>query len=169
MSGYADGGRFYPQNSSHPLLFESHRSEFGVVMKPRNLLLFYFGAAVAAMTAPAFADACKDVKFKVTNSHFEGRDIEIRQVKYFNPHTGNTHTEDVKNLVCKHGSTCTTDGDNLANAKNVDLNSIQVVFRYREHDNDWSGEFQTRKFVPAYRKCTEGKTYGPIVVTDSAN
>jgi hypothetical protein len=134
-------------------------------------LLFAPAAAVAmaVAAAPALADACKDVKFKVTNNHFEGREIEIRQVKYFNPHTGSTHTEDVKNLVCKQGSTCTTGGDNLANAKNVDLNSIQVVFKYREHDGGWSKEFQTQKFVPAYRKCTEGKTYGPIVVKDSAS
>ncbi|GMV57884.1 MAG: hypothetical protein L6Q72_17360 [Burkholderiaceae bacterium] len=138
-------------------------------MKPSKLLFASLAAAgLAAAATPALADTCKDVKFKVTNNHFEGREIEIRQVKYFNPHTGNTHTEDVKNLVCKHGATCTTDGDNLANAKNVDLNSIQVVFKYREHDGGWSKEFQTQKFVPAYRKCTEGKTYGPIVVTDSA-
>lgn len=123
--------------------------------------------ALAAVSAPAVAASCKDAKFKVTNSHVEGREIEIRKVKYFNPHTGSTQTEDVKNLVCKHGSTCTTSGDNLANAKNVDLNSIHVVFKFRERDNDWSDEFQTQAFVPAYRKCTEGKVYGPIVVSDN--
>jgi hypothetical protein len=123
--------------------------------------------ACFAASAPASADNCKDVKFKVTNNHVEGREIEIRKVKYFNPHTGNTHTEDVGNVVCKHGSTCTTKGDNLANAKNVDLNSIQVVFKHRERDNDWSDEYLTQPFVPAYRKCTEGKTYGPVVVSDN--
>jgi hypothetical protein len=138
-------------------------------MKPSKLLFAFVAAAgFAAAATPAFADTCKDVKFKVSNNHFEGREIEIRKVKYFNPHTGNTHTEDVKNLECRHGATCTTNGDNLANAKNVDLNSIQVVFKYREHDGGWSKEFQTQKFVPALRKCTEGKTYGPIVVRDSA-
>jgi hypothetical protein len=138
-------------------------------MKPSPLFLATIAAAgLAAAAGPAFADTCKDVKFKVTNNHFEGRDIEIRKVKYYNPHTTSTHTEDVKNLVCKPGSTCTTNGDNLANAKNIDLNSIQVVFSYREHDGQWSKEFVTQKFVPTYRKCTEGKTYGPIVVSDSA-
>ena len=135
-------------------------------MKRRIFTCLVSTLAVAA-AAPALADSCKDVKFKVTNSHFEGREIKIRKVKYFNPHTANTHTEDVKNLVCKHGSTCTTGGDNLANAKNIDLNSIQVVFRFRERDKDWSDEFQTQKFVPAFRKCIEGKTYGPIVVSDN--
>lgn len=131
------------------------------------LLAVFAGVALTAVSAPAVADSCKDAKFRVTNSHAEGREIEIRQVRYFNPHTGSTHTEDVQNLVCRHGATCTTDGDNLANAKNVDLNSIQVVFSFRERDGQWSREFQTRPFVPTYRKCVEGKVYGPIVVSDN--
>jgi hypothetical protein len=131
------------------------------------LFALYAAMSFAAMSAPAAADSCKDTQFKVTNSHAEGREIEIRKVRYFNPHTGNTHTEDVQNLVCRHGATCTTAGDNLANAKNVDLNSIQIVFAFRERDKDWSGEFQTRPFVPTFRKCVEGKVYGPIVVSDN--
>ncbi len=125
------------------------------------------GFTLAAASAPVAADSCKDAKFKVTNNHAEGREIEIRKVRYFNPHTGTTQTEDVQNLVCRHGATCTTAGDNLTNAKNIDLNSIQVVFAFRERDDDWSGEFQTRPFVPTFRKCVEGKVYGPIVVSDN--
>jgi len=136
-------------------------------MKRAMLLSLIPAALLTVAAAPAFADACKDVKFKVTNNHVEGRDIKIVKVKYFNPHTSSTKTEGVANLVCKPGSTCTTSGDNLADAKNVDLNSIQVVFRYVERDGDWSDEFQTQPFVPAYRKCTEGKTYGPVVVSDN--
>ena len=126
-----------------------------------------FSAAGAVTSLSAVADNCKEVRIKFTNNHAAGREIEIRKVKYYNPHTTSTQTEDVKNLVCKHGSTCTTSGDNLANAKNIDLNSIQVVFRFRERDGDWSDEFQTQKYVPAYRKCVEGKTYGPVVVSDN--
>ena len=134
-------------------------------MTSSNPLLALLAATALCVTyAPASADTCKDVKFKVTNNHSEGREIQIRKVKYFNPHTSSTQTEDVGNLMCNHGSTCTTRGDNLANAKNVDLNSIQVVFKYRERDGQMSKEFQTQAFVPAYRKCTEGKTYGTIVV-----
>jgi len=136
-------------------------------MKQAMLLSMLSAAILVTAAGPAAADACKDVKFKVTNNHVEGRDIEILKVKYFNPHTSSTHTEGVKNLVCKQGSTCTTSGDNLTDAKNVDLNSIQVVFKFRERDGDWSDEFQTQPFVPAYRKCTEGKTYGPVVVSDN--
>lgn len=124
--------------------------------------------ATAAGTALA-ADACKSVRFVVTNEHFEGREIEIRQVKFKNPHNGGKEqTENLKNLICKQSATCTTDGDDLANADKVDLHSIQIVFKYREHDGGWSKEFATQPFTPTYRKCTENKKYGPIVVKDSA-
>lgn len=124
--------------------------------------------AVLAAAPAAWADTCKDVKFKVTNQHAEGRQIEIRKVKYYNPHTRRTHTEDVQNMRCAHGGTCTTRGDNLADALNVDLNDIQIVFAYQERDGDWSRDFQTQPFKPTYRKCTNsGKVYGPIVVSDS--
>ncbi|MDZ7654024.1 MAG: hypothetical protein U5L03_16440 [Burkholderiaceae bacterium] len=114
------------------------------------------------------ADACKDVRFNVTNEHFEGREIEVRSVRFRNPHDGGkVQSEDVKNLVCKHGVTCLTGGDNLGNARNVDLDDIQVVFRHRNHDGTWSKEFVTQPFTPASRKCVEGKRYGPIVVRDS--
>jgi hypothetical protein len=103
-------------------------------MKPSDrLLAITVLAALATASAPAFADTCKDVKFKVTNNHSEGREIEIRKVKYFNPHTGRTHTEDVGNLMCSHGGTCTTRGDNIANAKNVDLNSIRARMLSQGH------------------------------------
>ena len=139
-------------------------------MKPSYLLTALISALPLATVAgsAAAADACKDVKFTVTNNHFEGREIEIRKVKFTNPHNnGNEQTEDVKNKVCKHGSTCTTDGDNLSNAEKVDLNSIKVVFAYKEHDGQWSKEFVRQPFTPTYRKCTDNKKYGPIVVQDS--
>lgn len=136
-------------------------------MRTRLMLLAVAAAAAAALMPPALADTCKSVKFKVTNSHAEGRQIEIRKVKYYNPHTRRTHTEDVKNLRCAHGSTCTTGGDNLTDALNIDLNDIQVVFAVQERDGDWSKEFQTQPFKPTYRKCTNSdKVYGPIVVSD---
>ncbi len=117
---------------------------------------------------PASAAACKDVVFTVTNNHFEQREIEIRSVKYRNPHKGGqVQTEDVRNMVCDYGATCTTSGDTLGGAAKVDLHSIQVVFRHRNHDGSWSKSFITQPFAPKYRKCKDGKKYGPIVVTDS--
>lgn len=125
--------------------------------------------AMAAGLGPAHAaDACKDVKFYVTNDHFEEREIEIRSVKFRNPHNGNkVQSEDVKNKVCKHGATCLTDGDNLGNANNIDLDDIQIVFRHRNHDGTWSKEFITQPFSPKVPRCEKGKHYGPAVVRDS--
>lgn len=126
-------------------------------------------AALCASAAPAaFADTCKDVVFNVTNNHFEQRQIEIRSVKFRNPHKGGSiQTEDVANKVCSYGATCRTSGDNLADADKVDLYDIQVVFRHKNHDDTWSKEFVTQPFTPTYRKCKDGKEYGPIVVKDS--
>ena len=139
-------------------------------MKPGYLLTALLSAfPLAAMTSSASAaDACKNVKFTVTNNHFEGREIEVRKVKYTNPHNdGKEQTEDVKNKVCKHGDTCTTEGDNLSNADKVDLRAIKVVFAYKEHDGQWSKDFVTQPFMPTYPKCSDNKKYGPIVVRDS--
>ena len=139
-------------------------------MKPSPLFIALLSALPLATVAgsSAAADACKNVKFTVTNDHFEGREIEIRKIKFTNPHNdGKEQTEDVKNKVCKNGSTCTTDGDNLSNADKVDLRAIKVVFAYKEHDGQWSKEFVTQPFTPTYPKCAENKKYGPIVVRDS--
>jgi hypothetical protein len=138
-------------------------------MKNLSLLSpLLLAAAVAFGPQSAGAAICKDVKFSVTNNHFENRDIEIRSVKFRNPHkNGKVQSEDVKNKVCKPGATCKTNGDNLVDAEKVDLYDIQVVFRHRNHDKTWSKEFITQPFMPAIRKCQEGKQYGPIVVKDS--
>lgn len=129
-----------------------------------SLLTFVLGGVVQ----PAAAATCKNVKFNVTNNHFEQREIQIRSVKFRNPHqNGKLQTENVKNKVCRYGATCSTGGDNLKNADKVDLSAIQVVFRYREKDDDWSREFITQPFTPTYRKCKDNKVYGPIVVKDS--
>jgi hypothetical protein len=126
------------------------------------------GIALAGASQSASAGVCKDVVFNVTNNHFEERDIEIRSVKFRNPHAnGSLQSEDVANTVCGYNATCSTNGDNLANADKVDLYDIQIVFRHRNHDGTWSREFITQPFTPTYRKCKDGKTYGPIVVRDS--
>jgi hypothetical protein len=139
----------------------------------RTVLLCALASALPLLLATgpaAAADACKNVKFTVTNNHFEGREIKIRKVRFTNPHNdGKEQTEDVNNKICKHGSTCTTDGDNLANADKVDLRNIKVVFAYKEHDGGWSKDFVTQSFTPTYPKCSENKKYGPIVVRDSAD
>lgn len=138
-------------------------------MKRRTLLpLSLVAIAFAGVTQQAVAATCKDVTFNVTNNHFEQRSIEIRSIKFRNPHkNGKLQTENVKNKVCYYGATCSTNGDNLKNADKVDLYNIQVVFRHKNHDGTWSKEFITQPFMPTYRKCKKGKEYGPIIVKDS--
>lgn len=123
-----------------------------------------FGLAAISNEAAA-ADACHNVTFKFTNKHKEGRDIKVVKVKYLNPHNGGkVQTEGVKDITCKPGATCTTSGDNLGDAAKVDIKDIQLVFRYKELDGDWSDEFMTQPFTQTDRKCTENKQYGTIVV-----
>ncbi len=138
-------------------------------MNYSRLSYLALAAVLLAVSAQsAHAASCKDVTFNVTNNHFEGRKIQIRKVKFRNPHRGGkVQTENVKNLVCNWGDSCRTKGDNLANMDKVDIYGIQVVFRYWEHDDEWSDLFETQPFTPKFRKCTKGKKYGPIVVTDS--
>jgi hypothetical protein len=137
-------------------------------MKTQLIGAAMVGTALFAPNSALAADACKDVKFYVTNSHFEQREIEIRSIKFRNRHNGSqVQSEDVKNKVCKYGTTCLTDGDDLGNANNVDLTAIQVVFRHKNHDGSWSKEFITQPFSPKVPKCAQGKHYGPVVVRDS--
>ena len=131
-------------------------------------------AIVAAVALTSFsgavlaADPCRNVTFAVINDHFSGEKIEIRRVVFRNAHNqGREQTEDINNFVCLHGQKCVTAGDNLKNANQVDLYDMQVVFRYEEHDNDWSDEFITQKSAPSIRKCWDSRNYGPIVVQDS--
>lgn len=138
-------------------------------MKPTIPLALLLALATLAFATPsAHAKSCKNVTFSILNDHFEGRKIEIRKVRFRNPHkNGKVQTENVKDKICQHGDTCTTNGDNLKDADKVDLYDLQVEFRYWEHDNQWSKPFVTQPFTPTYRKCKDGKKYGPIVVKDS--
>ncbi|MPY86813.1 MAG: hypothetical protein GEU99_02725 [Luteitalea sp.] len=136
-------------------------------MKTHYVLSALLAALVvaAAPSSATAADRCKNVKFKITNNHKDDVEIKIVQVKFTNPHNGGKEqTEVVKNHVCKPGATCTTNGDNLNNAAKVDLRNIKVMFRAKEDDDDWSDLWVTQPFTPAYPKCTDDRTYGPIVI-----
>jgi hypothetical protein len=101
----------------------------------------------------------------VTNDHFEGREIEIRKIKFTNPHNnGKEQTEDVKTRSARTARPA-TDGDNLSNADKVDLHSSRSSSP-QEHDDQWSKEFVTQPFADVPEVHREQK-YGPIVVKDS--
>lgn len=112
---------------------------------------------------PVFGDACKDIKFKFTNTHNSGGEIEVRAVKYFNKANGKWQTEDVKNVNCGKDKTCTTDGDNLSDSEGEQLTKIKFVYKYLPTGKgaNWSDEVESAEFVPNSATCNAGKTYGP--------
>src|SRR5262249_32712990 len=108
-------------------------------------------------------DACKNVKFKITNKHESGGSIEIRQIKYFNKANGAWQTEDVLNFVYAQGHTCTTLGDNLRDSEGEDLTKIRFVYRYKgpKSTDNWSDTIEGGDKVPDNPTCFANKTYGP--------
>ena len=140
-----------------------------------SLLALGLGMAVAGIAAGG--DACKNVKFKVTNKHDSGEKILITKVKYFNKANGKWQTEVVNQnltyepanfpipidkedgLVCNQGATCTTNGNNLRDAEGEDLTKFRFVYKY-EAAGKWSGEVEGGDKVPENPTCHADKTYG---------
>lgn len=109
-------------------------------------------------TAAFAGDACKNVKFQFKNQR--GRTIRVYKVDYFNTANNKTQTEDVKNLECASGSTCTTSGDNLTDSEGEDLTNFVFWFNDKEDDGDWSStNVHTQNKVPVTRKCSADMTY----------
>lgn len=103
-------------------------------------------------------DACKDVRFLIKNQR--PNTIRITKVEYFNAANGKTQSEDVPNLECGSGSTCTTGGDSLRDAEGEDLSSFVFFFNDRESDGGWSNnDIKTQKKNPITKKCAAGMTY----------
>lgn len=119
--------------------------------------------STAQAAAPLFSDACKDVKFKFTNNHNSGGEIEVRAVKYFNKANGKWQNEDLNNLTCGQGQTWTTIGDNLSDSEGEQLTKIKFVYKYKPTGKgaNWSDEVESTEFVPNNPTCNAGKTYGP--------
>jgi hypothetical protein len=109
------------------------------------------------------SDTCKDVKFKFTNKHNSGGTIEMHQIKYFNKANGEWKTEDLNDIDCKQGKTCTTLGDNLKDAEGEELTKIRFIYRYKgTHSTDnWSDYVEGGDKVPDDPTCFANKTYGP--------
>jgi hypothetical protein len=108
-------------------------------------------------------DACKNVKFKVTNKHDSGGIIELHQVKYFNKANGEWKTEDLNDIDCKNGKTCTTTGDNLKDAEGEDLTKFHFIYRYKgtKSTDNWSDYVEGGDKVPDNPTCFANKVYGP--------
>jgi len=148
-----------------------------------TIALLAIGMSVTMSGTAVAGDACKNIKFKVTNKHDSGETILIKKVKYFNKANGKWQTEVVnqnltvtlpdteklqffpevgkeKGLACKHGTTCRTQGDNLRDAEGEDLTKFRFVYKYMAAGK-WSGEVEGGDKVPDDPKCYANRTYGP--------
>ena len=107
-------------------------------------------------------DTCKQVKFKFTNKHSKGGEIEIRAVKYYNKANGKWQTEDVPNAVVNQGSSYTTGGDDLQDSEGEDLTQIIFVYRWKAVGRGaaWSSDVSSKIFVPTEPSCYANRTYG---------
>src|SRR5580765_6862368 len=118
-------------------------------------------SAVTSSTS-MFGDACKDVKFKVTNKHKEGGQIELRKVEYYNKANGKWQTEDIPNHVMDQGDTYTTSGDNLKDSEGEELTKIRFIYRWKDNraSSNWSDDVTSKDFTPKDATCNAGKIYG---------
>lgn len=107
-------------------------------------------------------DACKQVKFKVTNKQKQGGEIEIKAVKYYNKANGKWQTEDVPNAVVKQGYSYTSGGDDLQDAEGEDLTKFVFVYRWKGTGRGaaWSSDINSKEFYPADPKCFANRSYG---------
>lgn len=130
------------------------------VLKPESKVQ----ASPAAETSSPkmFGDACKNVKFKVTNNHSKNGDIEIRGVEYFNKANGKWQTEDLPNVVVGQDRTVTTGGDDLKDSEGEDLTKFKFIYRWKANGREanWSGEVKSKEFVPDNPTCNANRTYG---------
>ena len=117
-----------------------------------------------SLGAPALAAVCQDITFTVNNGHVTNDIIKIKKVKYKDVTANTTNTEDVVDITCSPGNTCTTLGDDLGSTIEArlghDLTNIQFQYQYKELDGDWSSPVWSRKFVPTDKECRNDRNYG---------
>lgn len=140
------------------------------MLKLRNVI---GAAALTAALATAFfaaeprakaGDACKNVHFKYVNKRTTT--IKVQSVEYYNKNSGKWKTEDVVNEECAKGATCSTNGDDLADAEGDDITKVKFNYVYKESDGDWSDTFHGgEKTVSGNTECNANRTYGPFDIT----
>ena len=151
-------------------------------------MLIAAGLVVTALSPAHAGDACKNVKFRVTNNHSSGKAIIIKRVKYFNKTDGGWRTEVVNQniivdtrefadlvpigtfdrspgLICRHGKECTTAGDNLGGAEGQPLTKFRFIYihivagNWSQGDAKWSNEVESADKEPGGPTCSANKIY----------
>lgn len=131
----------------------------------------FFMAMLILMGASTFAHAdslCKNISFELKNNHDSLRVIKVNKVEYWDKEDNKWRTEDIKNIECGHGATCTTKERDLEYVGNEDI--VKVRFHYQVA-NDTSGQLpgnQGPKWgekvvggakFPEYPYCKKDKTF----------
>jgi hypothetical protein len=128
-------------------------------------------AIMAALTSGSSvsqaSDTCTKVKFKVTNHHQDKVTIKLLKLEFYNSDSGKWKTEDLVNQECGYGKTCTTSGDNLADAEGRNITKVKFHFQYKERDGQWSKEFTggEKAIDASEQRCTANRTYGDFDIT----
>jgi hypothetical protein len=130
---------------------------------------FSLVAALSIAGSPADAEAgsttCKSVRFSFTNKHVDKRSIKVVKVKYFDTYDNQWRTEEVSNIDCAFGKTCTTKGDDLTDVEGQKITKIRFIYKYEERDGQWSKEFEGGDKEPSDPICRADRTYGPFEIT----
>ncbi len=123
------------------------------------------GAALLTLEPRAKAgDACQNVHFKYVNER--STTIKVKSVEFYNKNAGKWRTEDVVNEECAPNATCSTNGDNLADAEGDDITKVKFNYVYKEADGDWSDLFHGgEKTVSGSTECNANRTYGTFDIT----
>ncbi len=140
----------------------------GLILSALAISLPKFESNVRANPAAETAsvpvgDACRNISFKFTNQLSSGGQIKFQRIKFRNKATGNWYTENVNNMTCNHGKTCTTSGNNLRDSEGEDLTKFILVYRFKSPGAaaNWSDEVESVVFEPTNPTCNANRTYGP--------
>ncbi len=111
-------------------------------------------------------DACKNVKFQFQNTRSNGEIIRAQKIEYHQKVKNKWRTE-LTNFSageCPNGSICSTQGDNLADSKGVEIDKVKLHFQWKSNKPgaNWSDTIVSSvKTVPSSEQvCTENKYYG---------
>jgi hypothetical protein len=107
-------------------------------------------------------DACRRVSFRFRNMHNSGGRIRFQRIRYFNPENNRVQTENVNNVECAQGATCTTTDNNLRDSEGVRLTRFMLIYRFLPPGpgNNWSNEVESGWFVPNQPVCHADREYG---------
>lgn len=115
------------------------------------------GLFAASTTVASAGDTCRNVHFQLVNQ--KDHTITVAAVKYFNRVNNKLQTESIRNIDCRAGATCVTQGDNLRDAEGEDLTRFFFILKNEGGEN----RHATSAKVPADPQCRAGRVYSFVI------